>query len=620
MVTTMDNYDLSPQNVPSGNIISLLRYNLNNDNEVKNSVLCYIYNKMEERMSLKYSKVQKKINGRLGRRKSEVKYGFESTKENKSKNMLFDHIISTLIISDKLEAKLDVLTLLEEQYDTLIGDPGSILSDKSCWNRYNTVFNIFENMATLNYYRLAKEVINLYEASTKISETNVISVDNIYDSLVKSKKYSITVIIQSQILVAFTSIAININLIELIPYWFSKLISILFIISKEDYILPQKMNEKNIVVYKNYFYIKKYANECLNELNKNYPLLFNGLLNSNVVLNKTHDKLTSREIIVFNYVYRNISKNIWPNNLEKHFISELNGICNNTSGKNTFSNNLSIELIISIITHLVSALSKDEKLITKLAKEKEKFLTYLVTYIMEDLSSISTWDLHKRILFLKNITKILSIPSNVLESSLLPLFYSSKIHILFEVNLFIIEEISSDLFGSCCHNIVGIINNYLIPSNIRLYSALWLQLLINNYKQNFSMTKSIYNISGIIDKIITPKWYDSSSLKYSKFLLLMQLRLNGIVDSSNDKFYSIIQDSLFTLSEYLIIKAPVGSHSVYLKLLFKISLLFGMETFIVDHIFKYSSSKNCFVSYIHVPNAIKLINLIALYSKNKQNR
>ncbi|KAK6590388.1 hypothetical protein RS030_162490 [Cryptosporidium xiaoi] len=612
-ILNMDNFSYC-------NTISLLRYNLNNNDGIKNKVLDYIYDKIEERMSLRYLNVQKEINGKLSKMKNEVKHGFDSMNDsNKSKNMLFDHIMSTLIISDKLETKLDVLTLLEEQYETIIGDPGSILSDKSCWNRYNTVFNIFESIATLNYYRLAKEAMNLYEASTKISENNMISVDNIHESLTKNKKYQISILIQSQTLIAFTSIAVNVNLIELIPYWFSKLISILFIISKEEYIVPQKVNEKNIVIYQNYFYIKKYANECLNELNRNYPLLFNNLLNSNVILNNAQVKLSKKDMVIINYIGSNISKNIWPNSLEKHFISELNGIYNNTSGKSTFSDNLSIELIISIISSIISVLNDDEKLVTKLIKEKEKFLTYLVTYIMEDLSSTSTWNLHKRILFLKNIMKTLSIPPNVLESSLLPLFYSSKIHILFEISLFIIEEISSDLFNNSYHNIIGIINNYLMPNNIRIYSTLWLQLLINNYKSNFNLNNNINNTVEIIDKIIIPKWYDPSSLKYSKFLLLIQLKLNGIINSDENEFYGILHESLFTLSEYLIIKAPIGSHSVYLKLLFKISLLFGMETFIVDHIFKYSSSSNYLISSTHIPNTIKLINLITVHSKNKKN-
>ncbi|KAH8582887.1 uncharacterized protein ELE39_002232 [Cryptosporidium sp. chipmunk genotype I] len=659
----------------TSNLISILRFNLNNENASREKVLNQIYNLMNKRIPIKYSNVQrktkakgfasgedrlrgklyndhlrhknKKINNDLLKSAQEKYTGSDSAKESisnnnksptnsvritspkislinendikdKQMNILFDYILSTLVISDQLKVKLDILTLLEEQYETILGRPEQILSEKRCWERYNTTFNLFEHIIAVNYGAIASESINLFEASTILSGSNSISVDNIYQALINNPKYSIPIILQSQTLVTFTSIAICLNLLETVPFWFSKLLSILFIICREDYVKIQKTHERNPKLFQNYYSIlRKCAIECLIEINRSYPLIFCPLLEINLIPNQKLGKFNI-ENQGFGFIQKNIHPSIWPENLEKGFIAD----CKNFN-KNNIYNDQFIELMINIIITLIVKNYTRQADISKVIKEKERFLTYLVTYIMENLKSISCWSLHSRILFLKKITKTLSIPSNILESSLIPFSCSSRIHILFEICFFILENISKESFSNAYHHIIGILNNFHFPINFRIYSSKWIQFLISKYSNKLiEQTGNNQNstLASFIHHLLIPKWYDFCKIKYFKSLIILQLKFQKVIQNSNyEDFLEILYQSLNSLQEYIIIKAPVGAHSIYLKLLFKISILFGINQHISDLIVKYTCHPNYQISSDHINNSIQLLHLISIYSSNRDN-
>ncbi|CUV06342.1 unnamed protein product [Cryptosporidium hominis] len=669
--------DIQDEPFNISNLISVLRFNLNNENASKEKILSQIYNLMNKRMPIKYSTVQRKtkakgfvksedrLRGKLYndhlRNKSkeinknhykeiqEKSAGSDSANEsisnnnnNKSPtntiritspkisiinkndmkdkqiNILFDYILSTFIISDQIKVKLDILTLLEEQYETILGNPEQIFSEKKCWERYNTTFNLFEHIIAANYKAIANESINLFEASTVLSGSNSISVDNIYQELINNPKYSIPIVLQSQTLVTFTSIALCLNLLETAPFWFSKLLSILFIICKEESIKTQKSHDRNPILFQNYYSIlRKYAIECLIEINKNYPLIFCPLLEINFIPNQNIETVNI-ENQGFGFIQRNIHPSIWLDNLEKGFITD----CKNFN-KNNIYNDQFIELMINIIITLIVKNYTKKTDITKVIKEKERFLTYLVTYIMENLKSISCWSLHGRILFLKKITKTLSIPSNILESSLIPFSYSSRIHILFEICFFILDGISKESFSNVYHQIIGILNNFHFPLTFRIYSSKWIQFLISNYSEKLieqTNNHQNYTLAKFIHHLLIPKWYDFCKIKYFKSLIILQLKFQNVIQHTNDEdFFEILYQSLNTLQEYIIIKAPVGAHSIYLKLLFKISILFGINQHISDLIVKYTCHPNFQISSDHINNSIQLLHLISVYSSNRDN-
>ncbi|KAK9172739.1 hypothetical protein CmeUKMEL1_15845 [Cryptosporidium meleagridis] len=662
--------DIQDEPFNISNLISVLRFNLNNENASKEKILSQIYKLMNKRVPIKYSTARRKtkakgfassedrLRGKLYndhlRNKSkeinknhhkevqEKSAGYDSASEsisnnnNKSPNntmkiaspkisiinkndmkdkqinILFDYILSTFIISDQIKVKLDILTLLEEQYETILGNPEQIFSEKKCWERYNTTFNLFEHIIAANYKAIANESINLFEASTVLSGSNSISVDNIYQELINNPKYSIPIVLQSQTLVTFTSIALCLNLLETAPFWFSKLLSILFIICKEESIKTQKSHDRNPILFQNYYStLRKYAIECLIEINKNYPLIFCPLLEINLIPNQNVENQG------FGFIKRNIHPSIWLDNLEKGFITD----CKNFN-KNNIYNDQFIELMINIIT-LVVKNHTNKTDITKVIKEKERFLTYLVTYIMENLKSISCWSLHCRILFLKKITKTLSIPSNILESSLIPFSYSSRIHILFEICFFILDGISKESFSNVYHHIIGILNNFHFPLNFRIYSSKWIQFIISNYSEKLIQqinNNQNYTLAKFVHHLLIPKWFDFCKIKYFKSLIILQLKFQNVIQNTNDEdFFEILYQSLNALQEYIIIKAPVGAHSIYLKLLFKISILFGINQNISDLIAKYTCHPNFQISSDHINNSIQLLHLISVYSSNRDN-
>ncbi|OII75520.1 uncharacterized protein cubi_02041 [Cryptosporidium ubiquitum] len=670
-----ESFEVQGESFNTSNIISLLRFNLNNENESREKVLNQIYNLMNKRMPIKYSNVQKKTKTKgfvssedklpdqlytdhlKNKNKDLSKNHLKNVQEtsvssdldkesilnnnnnlsndveistlkisvineynikDKQISILFDYILSTLLISDQLEVKLDILTLLEEQYETILGKPEQILTDKRCWDRYNTAFNIFEHIIAANYKEIARESINLFEASTILSGSNSISVDNIYQELINNPKYSIPIILQSQTLIAFTSIALSLNLLEVVPFWFSKLLSILFIISKEDCVKIQKFQDRNPLLFQNYFSIlRKYAIECLIEINRSYPLIFCPLIEINPIPNLENEQIDLKKQGL-GFIQKNIHPSIWPDNFEKEFITD----CKNFNKNNIYNDQL-IELIINIIITLIVNNQTKQANISKVIKEKERFLTYLVTYIMENLKSVSCWNLHKRILFLKKITKTLLIPSNILESSLLPFSYSSRIHILFEICIFILEEISKESFSNAYHHIIGILNNFHFPITFRIYSSKWIQFVISKYSGHIiEQTSSNQNntLAKFIHHLLIPKWHDFCKIKYFKSLIILQLKFYKVFQCNNDEdFLEILYESLNSLQEYIIIKAPIGAHSIYLKLLFKISILIGINQHISDLIIKYTCHPNFQISSDHINNSIQLLHLISIYSENREN-
>ncbi|KAF7458900.1 hypothetical protein HWI79_587 [Cryptosporidium felis] len=615
------------------NIVSLLRFNLNNDEANRSKVLNQVYKIVSRRIPIKYVNSHKKIKSKAGPKEDKTtnikvekrgnfgdELNYNSTKpepiketlinnnhipnvvgisqknteisgsnsQEKQMNFLFDHILSSLIISEQLDMKLDILTLLEEQYETVLGEPGRILMDKECWSR-----------------EIAKESIHLFEASTVLSGSNSISVENIFEALTKNSKYSIPVLLQSQALIAFTTISLSIDLKEIVPFWFSKLISILFILCKDDHINIQKTSERNPELFQNYIYLRKFAINCLIEVNKRYPVIFCPLFGINSSKNDSQP-------LDFSFLESNIHPSIWPENFEKWIIED-----SKAPNKNTMtSNDQLIDLVISVIESSIVNHNLPSSHISKIVKEKEKFLTYLVTYIMENLKSVSCWSLHTRILFLKRITKTLSIPSNVLESTLVPFSYSSRIHILFEIYLFKLDKISIEPFSNMYHQIIGILNNFLLPITFRVYSSKWLQFLIFNYSKQMVKESSLIEVAPYL---LIPKWHDASKIKYFKSLLIFQLKVTELIQPNNQDFLEIIYESLNSLQEYMIINSPVGAHSVYLKILFKASILFGFSQYISDLIFKYTCHSNFRITSIHVPNTIQLLHLISIHSDLKGN-
>ncbi|KAJ1613696.1 hypothetical protein OJ252_881, partial [Cryptosporidium canis] len=667
--------EIKYESLSTTNIISILRSSLNNENVSREKTLNQVYNLINKRLPIKYSSVQKrakskdaasnkeKVHGKQynDKLKSQNKdldkihaknMGGESKISDKDKNktmesnsvspasksitspklsamdengtsrkhvnILFDYILSTLIISDQIDVKLDILTLLEEQYEIILGGPEQILTDKRCWDRYNTTFNLFEHIIAANYKEIAKESINLFEASTVLSGSNSISIENIHQALINNSKYSISVCLQSQTLVAFTSIAVSLNLLEIAPFWFSKLISILFIICKDDCVRIQKLQDRDPILIQNYYSnIRKYAIECLIEINRNYPLIFCSIMDINQVMVEESENANVRKQ-GFGFIQANIHPSIWPDNLEKGFISDFKNVNRSCPYKDQF-----VDLIINIIVALIVDRHRERVNVTKFIKEKEKFLTYLMTYIMENLKSVSCWSLHHRILFLKKITKTLSIPSNILEPSILPFSYSSRVHILFEVCLYIMDEVSKESFSNVYHQIVGILNNFRFPLSFRKYSSFWIQFLISNYSEQFinqSDNRQTNSLAGLIHNLLIPKWYDFCCIKYFKSLIIFQLSIKSAAQNSgSEDFFEAIYESLNSLQEYIVIKAPVGAHSTYLKLIFKIAVIFGINQFISDLIIKYTCHSNFQISSDHINNSIQLLHFISVYSENSEN-
>lgn len=659
----------------TSSIISILRSNLNNENVSRGKILNQVYNLINQRMPVKYSSIQRtRAKDTISKREAfqgelsgcdlinatgELKKGHLKDANGKSKNsdqveeivsecnkavpcgvevtspklsaigerylsgrhvnILFDYILSALVISDKIGLKLEILTLLEEQYETILGRPEHISIDKRCWERYNTTFNLFEYIISANYMAIAGESINLFEASTILSGSNSISVENIYQALISNSRYSIPIVVQSQTLVTFTSIAISLNLLEVNPFWFSKLLSILFIICKEDCVRIQRFQDRNPLLLQNYYSnLRRYAIECLMEVNRSYPLIFCPILEISIRQGPDFDKIRA-ERQGLGFIQRNIHPSIWPDNLEKWFISDINSF----NKGNQYSDHL-VDLIVDIILALIVNNHAEKTNISKIIKEKERFLTYLVTYIMESLRSVSCWSLHRRILFLKKITKTLSIPSNILESSLIPFSYSSRMDILFEVSFYMLDEVSKDSLSSVYHHVIGIINNFHFPLSFRIYSSLWFQFIIFKHsKQLIEQTNSSQSdsLAKFIHQLLIPKWYDFCCIKYFKSLIVLQLSsYNKVIqDAKEEDFLEILYESLNTLQEYILIKAPVGAHSVYLKLIFKISIIFGVSQYISDLIVKYTCHSNSQISSDHINNSIQLLHLISIHSESSDN-
>ncbi|EEA05153.1 uncharacterized protein CMU_042260 [Cryptosporidium muris RN66] len=704
--------------VNNSNDLSDLRLKFNWDLEARKDVLQSLYNSLDSSISM-YELRQKDIykekvdNNELKyikKKKKDIRkanissLGFiDLFAEENMASVIFDHIISTIIISPSINTRLEALTILEENCLYILGNPDNMKLDYRYWYRYNCTFRVLNDIICVNLRDLAKVCLGLYEASTELAGNNSVNEENLYKAL-KSKFYMrSTVTFQSQALVTLTCIIIRCNIYSVLPYWFSRLIVNLFLITKGSILsMRYKISQLKLRNIQGMNILKLYAMECLLELNRTYPGLLKPLLNDKILedytLNKTElinrttnlsnttgysdttlnntknitdnsnkmyiqsiensnisdnnfedynnkeenyfinqqdDKMSNEDLskidfksdeLLLSFLSENINPIIWPDCIENTNNSKIQ---NNTSNI-IFSNDLSIELISSIALNIVSNLENP------LSKYTKKFLTHLMSYIIDNLKISSCWNTQILIQSLNRIVSILSIPSNILESAMIPLKYSFRLHVIFEAiesehTSFKKSKLSLSLYTDAIHRVISIINNFQLSIPIRLYCTIWLQSLFNDLLEklirNYQNTNSLISddlvdikdsTKILLDTMLIPSWYDPTALKYNKTCLWLYLTyyLNHI----NEFKQSItnVYNLLSSMTELMLLKSPIGSHCAYLKILYRIAATFGMDEEFIKTLFNYTCHninhltevKIPYLTQWHIPNTIQLISFI----------